>query len=57
LNLVYQKTDRFFAASGVQLAQSNTQYHYRRAAFSSQLKLKVGHILNKASGSIDTNIL
>jgi hypothetical protein len=40
--------DRFFAASGVQLAQSN-QFHYRRAAFYSQLKSKVGNILTKAA--------
>jgi hypothetical protein len=43
-----QETDRFFATSGVQLAQTN-HFHYRRAAFSSQLKSKVGHILDKAS--------
>ncbi len=41
----HRKTNRFFAASGVQLAQSNHQYQYRRAVFSSQLKSKVGHIL------------
>jgi hypothetical protein len=46
----HRETDRFFAASGVQLAQSNRgQFHYRRAAFSSQLKSKVGNILAKAS--------
>jgi hypothetical protein len=42
------------AASGVQLVQSNNQFHYRRAVFSSQLnravfssqlKFKVGNIL------------
>jgi hypothetical protein len=43
----HQETDRFLAASGVQLAQST--FHYRRAAFSSQLKSKVGHILVKAA--------
>ena len=32
---------------GVQLAQST--FHFRRAAFSSQLKSKVGHILAKAA--------
>jgi hypothetical protein len=42
----HRETDRFFAASGVQLAQSN-QVHYRRALFSSQLKSKVGNILVK----------
>ena len=44
----HRETDRFFAASGVQLAQSN-QFHYRRAAFYSQLKSKVGNILAKAA--------
>ena len=39
--------DCFLAASGVQLAQST--FHYRRAAFSSELKSKVGHILAKAA--------
>ena len=34
----HRETDRFFAASGVQLAQSTSgQFQYRRAAFSSQL--------------------
>ena len=43
-------SDRFFAASGVQLAQSTSgQFHYRRVAFSSQLKSKVGNILAKAA--------
>ena len=47
---VYRETDRFFAASGVQLAQSDRgQFDYRRAAFSSQLKSKVGNILAKAA--------
>jgi hypothetical protein len=57
----HRETDRFFAASGVQLAQSNlfnqTQFHYRRAAFSSQLKSKVGNILAKAAAlRINLNI-
>jgi len=35
----HRETDRFFAAPGVQLAQSHRgQFHFRRAAFSSQLK-------------------
>ena len=35
----HRETDRFFAASGVQLAQQDRgQFHYRRAAVSSQLK-------------------
>ena len=43
-----RETDRFFAASGVQLAQSHRgMFHYRRAAFSSQFKTKVGGILVK----------
>jgi hypothetical protein len=46
----HRETDRFFTASGVQLAQTNrTQFHYRRTAFSSQLKSKVGNILAKAA--------
>ena len=46
----HRETDRFFAASGVQLAQSDRdQFHYRRAAFSSQLKSKVGNILAKVA--------
>ena len=55
--LDHRETDRFFAPSGVQLAQSNWQYHYRRAAFSSQPKSKVGHILAKAAARrINLNI-
>ena len=44
-------TDRFFAASGVQLAQSNMGgfFHFRRAAFSSMLKSRVSLILAKAA--------
>ena len=45
----HRETYRFFAASGVELAQSTSgQFHYKRAAFSSQLKSKVGNILAKA---------
>ena len=45
----HRETDRFFAASGVQLAHSTSgQFQYRRAAFSSQLKSKIGNILAKA---------
>ena len=48
--LFLQETDRFFAASGVHLAQSTSdQFHYRRAAFSSQIKSKNGNILAKAA--------
>jgi hypothetical protein len=47
---VHQETDRFFAASRVQLAQSNRgQFHFRCAAFSSQLKSKAGNIFAKAA--------
>jgi hypothetical protein len=54
----HRETDHFFAASGVQLAQSHrSQFHFRRAAFSSQLKSKVGNILAKAAAlRITSNI-
>ena len=39
----HRETDRFLAASGVQLAQNN--FHLRRTAFSSQFKSKVVNIL------------
>jgi hypothetical protein len=46
----HRETDRFFAASGVQFAQHDRgQFHYRRAAFSSQIKSKVSNILAKAA--------
>jgi hypothetical protein len=46
----HRQTDRFVAASGVQLAQHKCgQFHCRRAAFSSQLKSKIGNILAKAA--------
>jgi hypothetical protein len=46
----HRETDRFFAASGVQLAQHHRgQFHYRRTAFSSQLKSKIGSTLAKAA--------
>jgi hypothetical protein len=47
----HRETDRFFAASGVQLAQTNPsgQVHFRRAAFAAMLKSRVGNILAKAS--------
>ena len=45
----HRETDRFFAASGVQLAQSDCgQFHLHRTAFSSHLKSKVGNILTKS---------
>ena len=54
----HREIDRFFTVSGVQLAQSTTsgQFHFKRAAFSSQLKSKVGNILAKAALRITLNI-
>jgi hypothetical protein len=45
------ETDRFFAASGVQLAQTHPggQFTFRRATFLTQLQSKVGLALTKAS--------
>jgi hypothetical protein len=44
----HREPDRFFAASGVQLVQTDRdQFHFRRAAFSSQLKSRVGLALAK----------
>ena len=45
----HRETDRFFAASGVQSAQSTSVYRFRRAAFLSGLKSKVGLALAKAA--------
>ena len=46
----HRETDRFFAASGVQLAQSTSDlYHYKRVTFSSQLKNKCVNILAKSA--------
>ena len=48
--LIGKETGRFFAASGVQLAQPTSGlFHFRRAAFSSQLQAKVGITLAKAA--------
>jgi hypothetical protein len=54
----HRETDRFFAASGVQLAQPNSGlFHFRRAAFSAQLKAKVGSTLVKTAAlRINLNI-
>jgi hypothetical protein len=42
----HRETDRFFATSGVQLAETQRgMFHYRRSAFSSTLKSRVGNIL------------
>jgi hypothetical protein len=44
----HRETDCFFAASGVQLAQTDRgQFHFRRAAFAQQLQSKVGLTLPK----------
>ena len=46
----HRETDRFFAASGVHLAQTDRdQFHFHRTAFSSHLKSMVGNILAKVS--------
>ena len=46
----HRETDRFFAASGVQPVQTQRgMFHFRRAAFSQQLKGKVGLALAKAA--------
>jgi hypothetical protein len=44
----HRETDRFFVASGAPLSQSTSgQFHFKRSAFSSQLRSKVGNILAK----------
>jgi hypothetical protein len=45
----HRETDRFFGASGVQSVQSTSGgfFHFRRAAFSSGVKSKVGLALAK----------
>ncbi len=46
----HRETDRFFAASGGQLAQTDRdQFHFHRAAFAQQLKSRVGLTLAKAA--------
>ncbi len=46
----HRETDRFFAASGVQLPQSDCgMFHYHRVAFSTHLKSKVGLTLAKVA--------
>ncbi len=54
----HRETDRFFAASGVLSTQSDLGFfHYRRAAFSSIFKSRVGNILVKVVGlRINLNI-
>ncbi len=49
-SLANRETDRFFVASGVLSAQSDRGFfHYRRTAFSSMLKCRVGNILVKTT--------
>jgi hypothetical protein len=46
----HRETDRFFAASGVQLAQTNSGlFHFLRSLFSFQLRTKVGSTLVKSA--------
>ena len=46
----HRETDRFFATSGVQIAQTDRdQFHFHRAAVSDQLKSRVGLTLAKAA--------
>jgi hypothetical protein len=53
----HRETDRFFAASGVQLAQSDRGYfHFRRAAFLGQLKSRVGLTLAKAAALVSKGL-
>jgi hypothetical protein len=50
---VHRETDLFFETSGVQSAQPNSGlFHFRRAAFSTQLKSKVDSTLTKARNDI-----
>jgi hypothetical protein len=45
---VHRETDRFFAASGVQLVQSTSGlFNFRRTAFLTTLKAKVSSTLTK----------
>ena len=47
----HRETDRFFVASGVQPAQHNRGgiFTFKRAAFLTQLKAKIGSTLDKAA--------
>jgi hypothetical protein len=46
----HRETDRFFAASGVQRAQSTSGFfHFRRTVFFANLKSKIGNLLAKAA--------
>jgi hypothetical protein len=47
---VHRETNRFFATSGVQFTQStNALFHFRRVAFSQQIKNRVGLTLSKTT--------
>jgi hypothetical protein len=54
----HRETDRFFVASGLHLAEPNSGlFHFRRAAFSAQLKAKVDRTLDKTAAlRINLNI-
>jgi hypothetical protein len=54
----HRETDRFFEVSGVMSSQSDRGFfHYRRTAFSSMIKSRVGNVLAKASAlRINLNI-
>ena len=46
----HRETDRFFAVSGVHHVQSNRgQFHFKRAVFFSQVKVKVDLVLVKTA--------
>jgi hypothetical protein len=54
----HRETDRFFAVSGVQLAQTTCGlFNYHRAVFSSILKSRVGNILTKTGGFSFVNLV
>jgi hypothetical protein len=44
-----QDNSLFFASSGIQFPESNNQFHYHHTMFSSQLKSRVGHILDNVA--------
>jgi hypothetical protein len=47
---VHRETDRFFATSGVQLAQHNSGlFHFLRSVYSAQLKSKCGNLRSKTA--------
>jgi hypothetical protein len=46
----HRETDRFFADSGVHLAEHNSGlFHFRHVAYSAQLKSKCGNLLDKTT--------